>query len=502
MYKKTLRNVLSLVIAFVMLAPGSAFAAYSSIEDPSADPISELTLPALPDVISELNSEFSPLDISDLKQLRTTNANLPVVDADSVNDKSDFDLKFSNTQSENDRATKNSPVSVTRAGQINIVHNTIYTHSLSSASDYWVYLCEVPSDGHATAFLDSASAMDFYMEVQILDSTLSVVKYADISEMSRSVYNGQRVRLPVESGDYVAIYIDMSSNSSFVQNSYNFGVIVNAADPSEPNEQPDIALNLGTAGSATVWSSSLDNSFDVDWFRFSHNDVARLPRVAFAAASTDIHAAVYKMVNGTLTKVMNIENTGTWTTINNNANTTYYMVVYSTNLGAGSYQIGTGASLIYLLDGRVIVDLSNAGGDTSDPTSFGGQGSRPTVRYNTTGTITLRDSRGNPIPSLQYQIRFYTIYNGASGNPGLIGYTTYTTNASGTGSAYTEIEVWPTSSSLFFKYSGYRYCPARISVQLPDGLNAELMSGGPSGDIAPTGYAYRDAWHYGGYIAS
>lgn len=249
----------------------------------------------------------------------------------------------------------------------------MYTHSLSSASDYWVYLCEVPSAGHATAFLDSTSAMDFYMEVQILDSAFNV-KNAGISEISRSVYNGQCVRLPVAAGDYVAIYIDMSSNSSFVQNSYNFGVIVNAADPSEPNEQPDIALNLGTAGSATVWSSSLDNSFDVDWFRFSHTDVTCLPRVAFAAASTDIHAAVYKMVNETLTKVMNIENTGTWTTINNNANTTYYMVVFSTDLGAGSYQIGTGASKIYLLDGRVIVDLSNAGSDTSNPTSFGGKG--------------------------------------------------------------------------------------------------------------------------------
>ena len=214
-----------------------------------------------------------------------------------------------------------------------------------------------------------------------------------------------------------------------------------------------------------------------------------------------IHASVYKMVNGALTKVMDIANTGLWTTINTNANTTYYMVVYSTNLGGGSYQIGTGASLIYLLDGRVIVDLSNAGGDTSDPTSFGSGSSLPTVRNNTTGTITLRDSRGNPIPSLQYQIRFYTIYNGASGNPGLIGYTTYTTNTSGTGSASTGIELWPTSSSLFYKDSGHRYCPARISVALPDGVNAELMFGNFTGGTAPSGYVYRDAWHYGGYIA-
>lgn len=84
----------------------------------------------------------------------------------------------------------------------------------------------------------------------------------------------------------------------------------------------------------------------------------------------------------------------------------------------------------------------------------------------------------------------------------MIGATTYTTNASGTGSANTKIEVWPTSSSLFFRNSGYSYCPARISVVLPDGVNAELMSGGPSGGTAQSGYVYRDAWHYGGYIAS
>lgn len=503
MYKKTMKNILSLVLAFAMLATGSAFAADTSVVDPSAISASELAPLDLSDVIADLNSEFSPLEIpdTDTEQWQTIQANLPVIDADSIDEKSDFDLSFSDIQSENDRVTMNSPASTARAGRLPIDPNTMYTHSLSSASDYWEYQTQVPSGGHATAFLDSSSAMDFYLEMVVYDSS-GAFKYFDTSEVSRSIYQGQRVRLPVVAGDFVVIYIAKSDNSNFVANSYNLGVIVNNADASEPNEQPQDALNLGTAGTATVWSSSLDNSFDVDWFTFTHNDVARLPRVAFAASSTDIHASVYKMVNGTLSKVTDIANTGSWTTINNNANTTYYMVVYSKNLGAGSYQIGTGASLIYLLDGRVIVDLSKAGGDTSSPTSFGSGGSRPTVRRNTTGTITLSDSRGNPIQSLQYQIGVYTIYYGASGNPGLIGYSTYTTNASGTGSAYTDIELWPTSSPLFFNVGGYSYCPARISVILPTGLTAELKFGGPSGGIAPTGYAYIDAWHYGGYIAT
>ena len=235
------------------------------------------------------NSEFSPLEIpdTDIEQFQTIYANLPVINADSITDKSDLDLEISGTRSENDRASKSSPVSVTRAGQLPINPNTIYTHSLSSASDYWEYVCQAPSSGHATAFLDSTSAMDYYLEMAILDSSGSLRHY-DISEVSRSIYHGQRVRLPVEAGDIVFIYITMSSNSSFVQNSYNFGVVLSAADQTEPNEQPDIALNLGTAGNAAVWSTSIDNSFDVDWFRFSHSDVARLPRVAFLASSNDI----------------------------------------------------------------------------------------------------------------------------------------------------------------------------------------------------------------------
>jgi len=481
MNKKTIAAILALVIVFTTLSAGVAIAEKPEISDFGSS-MSEFEFPE--------STSLPPLSL-EMSNVNTANPDASLLEVDLGQPNDLENTAFALYPSVPDElTTRSAPTtnSASRAGQYSIDENTAYTHSLSAWDDWNVYICQVAASGHATAFLHSTSAMDFRLIVQVYDSTFSTLKSEDESIISRSIYQGQRVRKSVVAGDIVVIGIEMNPDSSFVANSYQVGVVRNSVGgwTYEINEQPGQAPSLGaTSPSGTILSSETDNAFDVDWYKFTHTDTTSYPVIAYAATSNNIKAALYQESGGVLYKVKDLTNNSTWSAYASNAENTYYVVVYSTNYTIGDYLLGVASEKIYLSNRIIVIDFSGITGDQGAKSYFS-MGSRQTARYGIMGNVTLKDTKGNPIPNFQYAVIFASQMGSSGYTP--IASDVRTTNSNGVGSAVLSI---PAYASMFF-YTDYikpydhHVNGARVIVNLPDGFTPQ------------SSFNYKDFWHYGG----
>lgn len=433
MYKKTLSAILSFVIIISSLSSSIALA--DGLDNRTSD-ISASTFdftepnpfqPISQDATTDLTSMYPVL-------------NLPVVSANKSN--TNFALDTSILDSE----LQSTAPSMNRAGQYLINENYLYSHSLSSAQDWNIYICEITTTGYATAILRSSSAMDFNMIVQVYDSTFTYLLSEDTSNIKTAIYSGQSIRKYVTAGQYLVIGAEADGNT-FVANSYQVGVVRQAyisQDVYEPNNHPDNVDYLGVlTPSQGILSDSytlIDSAYDVDWYSFDCSSQYKgyYPYLAFVA-DTGIKATLFtRATNGDMVKIRDLPNNGLWNTYNNATVCTYYVAVYSPTFNTGSYALGLSLYEIYRAENAVYVSFSSVNGDR--PSKDYGNGTNPVVAQAVSGSITIKDSGGNPVSNFPIGINFRTY--APLGNDAVIGQAVVTTGSTGVAYFAINIPVW------------------------------------------------------------
>ena len=393
MYKKIVSTILLLALTIGM--SGTVFA-NGSVFESSNDSLMSIELP---DIISP---ELIPVGLPEPNENDYTKYDLPTISVDSLDELTDLDISMRNGLLGE----------MTRSGQYLIAENTMYQDTLVSYDDYTIYLCVITANGEATVFLDSTSTMDFTIEVLIFtDTSMSTQRTDDYSNVSKSLYGGQRIRNYVYTGEVIAILVAMNNTSTFASNIYSFGVLRHGyiGDSYEANNHPYGAYNLGTASvNGTVIYADIDSQYDIDWYKYSYSDKTCYTNLVFTAGY-GVNAYLFTMSsNGELQFVKEIINDAEWRYYTNTTLQTYYIGVYSPSGGyGGNYAFGIQLTPIYMVEKSVIVDFSNVMGDKGLK-SYGALGYRQTAQSYTYGQIRITDTKGNPISGFPYYIAFDT----------------------------------------------------------------------------------------------